>query len=117
MNELISILKYTGVEMNIRVDEHGSINVEFKKDDWHYRKVLSQDEYLYSRCTNPEDWPEDWFICQLKEFLNDLKRTQTNPVELAYELLVTTYNTKNVTKEDAIIAIEEAIGYLGEALE
>ena len=117
MNELISILKYTGVEMNIRVDEHGSINVEFKKDDWHYRKVLSQDEYLYSRCTNPEDWPEDWFIFQLNEFLNDLKRTQTNPVELAYELLVTTHNTKNVTKEDAIVAIEEAIGYLGEALE
>ena len=113
MNELISILKYTGVEMNIRVDEHGAINVEFKKDDWHYRKALSQDEYLYSRCTNPEDW----FICQLKEFLNDLKRTQANPVELAYELLVTTHNTKNVTKEDAIIAIEEAIGYLGEALE
>ena len=113
MNELINMLKNTGVEMNIRVDEHGAINVEFEKDGWHYRKVLSQDEYLYSRCTTPEDW----FMCQLNEFLNDLKRMQANPVELAYELLVTTYNTKNVTKEDAIIAIEEAIGYLGEALE
>ena len=41
MNELINMLKDTGVEMNIRVDEHGNINVEFKKDDWHYRKVLS----------------------------------------------------------------------------
>ena len=113
MNELINMLKDTGVEMNIRVDERGDINVEFKKDDWHYRKVLSLDEYLYSTCTTPEDW----FICQLNEFLNDLKRTQANPVDLAYELLVATYNTKNVTKEDAIIAIEEAIGYLGEALE
>lgn len=113
MNELINMLKDNGVEMIIRVDEHGNINVEFKKDDWHYKKVLSPDEYLYSRCTTQEDW----FMCQLNEFLNDLKRTQTNPVELAYELLVTTYNTKNVTKEDAIIAIEEAIGYLGEALE
>ena len=99
--------------MNILVDERDNINVEFEKDGWHYRKVLSPDEYLYSRCTTPENW----FICQLNEFLNDLKRTQANPVELAYELLVTTYNTKNVTKEDAIIAIEEAIGYLGEALE
>ena len=113
MNELINMLKDTGVEMIIHVDEHGAINVEFKKDDWHYRKALSPYEYLYSRCTTLEDW----FIFQLNEFLNDLKRTQTNPVELAYELLVTTYNTKNVTKEDAIIAIEEAIGYLGEALE
>ena len=113
MNALINMLKDTGVEMNIRVDERGDINVEFEKDDWHYRKVLRQDEYLYSRCTAPEDW----FICQLKEFLNDLKRTQANPVERAYELLVTTYNTKNVTKEGAIIAIEEVIGYLGEALE
>ena len=109
----MNMLKDTGVEMNIRVDEHGNINVEFKKNDWHYRKVLSPDEYLYSRCTTLEDW----FICQLNEFLNDLKRTQADPVELAYELLVTTYNTNNITKEDAIIAIEEAIGYLGEALE
>ena len=99
--------------MFIRGDERDNINVEFEKDGWHYRKVLSLYEYLYSRCSTPEDW----FICQLKEFLNDLKRTQTNPVELAYELLVTTHNTKNVTKEDAIIVIEEAIGYLGEALE
>lgn len=113
MNELIKMLKDTGVEMNTLVDERDNINVEFEKDGWHYRKVLSPDEYLYSRCTTPEDW----FICQLNEFLNDLKRTQANPVERAYELLVTTYNTKNVTKEDAIIAIEEAIGYLGEALE
>ena len=113
MNELINMLKDTGVEMNIRVDEHGNINVEFKKDDWHYRKALSPYEYLYSTCTTLEDW----FIFQLNEFLNDLKRTKTNPVELAYELLVSTYNTKNVTKEDTIIAIEEAIGYLGEALE
>ena len=109
----MNMLKDNGVEMNIRVDEHGAINVEFEKDGWHYGKVLSPDEYLYSRCTTPEDW----FICQLNEFLNDLKRTQTIPVELAYELLVATYDTKNVTKEDAIIAIEEAIGYLGEALE
>ena len=113
MNELINMLKDTGVEMNILVDERDNINVEFEKDGWHYRKVLSPDEYLYSRCTTPEDW----FICQLNEFLNDIKKTQTIPVELAYELLVATYNTKNVTKEDAIIAIEEAIGYLGEALE
>ena len=113
MNELINVLKDTGVEMNILVDEHGAINVEFEKGGWHYRKLLSPDEYLYSRCNTPEDW----FIYQLNEFLNDLKRTQANPVERAYELLVTTYNTKNVTKEDAIIAIEEAIGYLGEALE
>ena len=112
MNKLLKMLKDTGVRMFILVDEHGAINVEFKKDDWHYRKVLSSDECLYSRCTTPEDW----FICQLNEFLNDLKRAQTNPVELAYELLVSTYNTENVTKEDTIIAIEEAIGYLGEAL-
>lgn len=40
-----------------------------------------------------------------------------NPVERAYKILVATYNTKDIEKEDALIAIEEAIGYLGEALE
>ena len=40
-----------------------------------------------------------------------------NPVELAYKLLVSIYNTKDVNEEDLFIAIEEAIGYLGQALE
>ena len=40
-----------------------------------------------------------------------------NRIERAYEILVATYNTKNAEKEDALIAIEEAIGYLGEVLD
>lgn len=40
-----------------------------------------------------------------------------NTVELAYKLLVSIYNTKDVNEEDLFIAIEEAIGYLGQALE
>ena len=40
-----------------------------------------------------------------------------NPVEVAYELLVDIFNKPNVDKEEAFIIIEEAIGYLGEALD
>lgn len=40
-----------------------------------------------------------------------------NCIERAYKILVATYNTKNAEKEDALIAIEEAIGYLGEVLD
>lgn len=40
-----------------------------------------------------------------------------NPIERAYKILVATYNTKDIEKEDALIAIGEAIGYLGEALD
>ena len=40
-----------------------------------------------------------------------------NRIERAYEILVATYNTKDIEKEDALIAIEEAIGYLGEVLD
>lgn len=38
-------------------------------------------------------------------------------IERAYEILVATYNTKDIEKEDALIAIGEAIGYLGEVLD
>ena len=40
-----------------------------------------------------------------------------NPVEKAYELLVNIINNKEATREDLGITIEEALGYLGEALE
>lgn len=40
-----------------------------------------------------------------------------NRIERAYEILVATYNTKDIEKEDALIAIGEAIGYLGEVLD
>ena len=112
MNNLLKMLNDTGVEMSTRVDSRGVINVEFKKDDWGYRKILDPSEFIFTELTM-----EDRLIYELNEFLEDLKKTKTNPVDLAYELLVTTYNTKDVTKEDALIAIEEAIGYLGEALE
>lgn len=40
-----------------------------------------------------------------------------NPVSIAYRILnKVLYETKDATKEDYAIAIEEAIGYLGEAL-
>lgn len=47
----------------------------------------------------------------------DDQPTVYNPVERAYEILVATYNTKDIEKEDALIAIGEAIGYLGEVLD
>lgn len=40
-----------------------------------------------------------------------------NPIERAYKILVATYNIKDIEKEDALIAIGEAIGYLGEVLD
>lgn len=40
-----------------------------------------------------------------------------NPVSIAYRILYKVlYETKDATKEDYTIAIEKAIGYLGEAL-
>ena len=40
-----------------------------------------------------------------------------NRIERVYEILVATYNTKDIEKEDELIAIGEAIGYLGEVLD
>lgn len=40
-----------------------------------------------------------------------------NPVSVAYRILCKVlHETKDATKEDYAVAIEEAIGYLGEAL-
>lgn len=40
-----------------------------------------------------------------------------NPVAEAYRILLDVFNKKDATIEDFSIATEEAIGYLGEALE
>ena len=40
-----------------------------------------------------------------------------NPISEAYEILLKVMNNPDADKEDALIAIEEAIGYLGEALD
>lgn len=47
--------------------------------------------------------------------MNDSKNY--NPVEQAYLLLVKIRDDESMTVDDALIAIDEAIGYLGEALE
>ena len=39
-----------------------------------------------------------------------------NPTEKAYLILVNIFKEKDASKEDYAIAIQEAIGYLGEAL-
>lgn len=48
-----------------------------------------------------------------------MEKKQYNPVEEAYKLLESLMNQKSeaVTIEEAMIAIEEAVGYLGEALD
>lgn len=40
-----------------------------------------------------------------------------NPVQNAYNALVPVFNKKKVTKNEILVALEEAIGYLGEALD
>ena len=112
MNKLLKMLKDTRVDMCIFVNEFGIINAEFKKNEWHCRKAFDPETCFLSEITI-----EDQIIFALNDFLESLDKKQRDPVELAYELLVATYNTKDVDKEAAIIAIEEAIGYLGEALE
>lgn len=49
--------------------------------------------------------------------LNDSNKSTYNPTEKAYHILVNIFNTNDTDKEDLLIAIEEAIGYLGEALD
>ena len=41
----------------------------------------------------------------------------TNPVEIAYQILVEVFQNEESTETDLSTAIEEAIGYLGEALD
>lgn len=46
-----------------------------------------------------------------------MRPAEPDPVEQAYDILVKTINKKGVLKSELGIAIEEAIGYLGEALD
>ena len=71
MNKLINILKDTGVEMNIRVDERGAINVGFSKDDYRVKKFFSPNEYSFSELTI-----EDRIIYALKDFLGGIKTNE-----------------------------------------
>lgn len=51
------------------------------------------------------------------EYLNvDNIPTKYNPVEKAYDILHKVFSNKNAGWDEASIAIEEAIGFLGEAL-
>ena len=44
------------------------------------------------------------------------KKISYNPAEKAYEILTKAHFDEDTSLEDARIAMEEAIGYLGEAL-
>lgn len=48
---------------------------------------------------------------------NKAKCIGANPVAEAYKVLAAIYTAKEPTLEDAMVAIEEAVGFLGEALE
>lgn len=52
----------------------------------------------------------------LGKLMEDEKRNY-NPVAKAYDLLTKVFNSPNPSYGDLLIVIEEAIGYLGEALE
>ena len=54
---------------------------------------------------------------QLDIYLELNPEVNYDPIYRAYELLVSTINTKDIDKDSVLISIEEAIGYLGEALE
>lgn len=77
------------------------------------------DSYKFTDKCKLDEWFDfyKWIETLPYSELITRKIEKLNPVELAYELLLSTYNTKNVTKEDALIVIEQAIGYLGESLE
>lgn len=46
-----------------------------------------------------------------------MKEKKYNPIAEAYKILLEIQDNKEATSDDAFIAIEEAIGYLGEALD
>lgn len=53
----------------------------------------------------------------LQDILSSLPRQpKYNPVEKAYDVLYNVFSNKNAGWDDASLAIEEAIGFLGEAL-
>lgn len=76
--------------------------ISYKFIDWVTDKLNSKDK--------------KWFKKRLT-YRDEDSIAKYNRIERAYEILVVTYNTKDIEKEDALIAIEEAIGYLGEILD
>lgn len=70
-------------------------------------------EWVTDKLNNKD---KKWFEKRLT-YRDEDSIAKYNPIERAYKILVATYNTKNAEKEDALIAIEEAIGYLGEVLD
>lgn len=70
-------------------------------------------EWVKDKLNNKD---KKWFEKRLT-YRDEDSIAKYNRIERAYEILVATYNTKDIEKEDALIAIEEAIGYLGEVLD
>ena len=63
---------------------------------------------------------------ELKRMIKNAKRPKkkdeaivlaSNPVQAAYDILTLAFNKKKVIKNELLVALEEAIGYLGEALD
>ena len=77
------------------------------------------DSYKFSNECKLDEWFDfyKWIETLPYSELITRKTNNSNPVEIAYRILLSTYNTKDIDKDDALVAIEEAIGYLGEALE
>lgn len=46
-----------------------------------------------------------------------MEKKNYNPIQEAYNILVEVYNNPDADEQDLSIAIEEAIGYLGEVLD
>lgn len=70
-------------------------------------------------CNEIKKWTEPYEeeMAELAALLEFFRVKEPDPVQQAYNILVETGNKKGVLKSELYIAMEEAVGYLGEALD
>lgn len=102
------------------IDDQPTVHIDLYKyaKQWNHTRTGRVSykfiEWLTDKLNDNED--EKWFEKRLT-YLDEDSIAKYNRIERAYKILVATYNIKDIEKEDALIAIGEAIGYLGEVLD
>lgn len=105
---------YTHSEVILQnIDDQPTVDIDLHK----YAKQWNNNGIAHLKESELNDSSEYCYNATQKLAHYEDSITKYNPIERAYKILVATYNTKDIEKEDALIAIEEAIGYLGEALD
>lgn len=96
--------------------EHSTISIEWNDSN----KDMNAYAVMISPTKDGEDYdwtPFDLDISEIEQLVIKSIRASYNPVAVAYEILVKTLHNPKSTETEYTMAMEEAIGYLGEALE